>query len=40
MLTPWLKKYFELNNSGDHYRDFTYIDDVVSILIKLINKKI
>ena len=33
------KKYFELNNSGDHYRDFTYIDDVVKILIKLISKK-
>ena len=33
------KKYFELNNSGDHYRDFTYINDVVRILVKLISVK-
>jgi len=32
-------KTFELNNSGDHYRDFTYISDVVRILIKLIKIK-
>ena len=31
-------KIFELNNSGDHYRDFTYIDDVTKILIKILNK--
>ena len=29
---------FSLNNSGDHFRDFTHIDDVVKI-IYLINKK-
>jgi UDP-glucuronate 4-epimerase len=29
-------KNFILNNSGDHYRDFTYINDVVSILKKLL----
>ena len=27
-----------LFNNGDHVRDFTYIDDVVSILIRLIKK--
>ena len=33
-------KIFELNNSGDHYRDFTYIDDVTKILIKILTKNI
>ena len=28
---------FFLNNYGNHYRDFTYIGDVVKILIKLKN---
>ena len=32
-------KTFELNNSGDHYRDFTYIKDVIKILIKISNIK-
>ena len=32
-------KTFELNNSGDHYRDFTYINDVIKILIKISNIK-
>jgi UDP-glucuronate 4-epimerase len=31
-------KNFYLNNSGDHYRDFTSINDVVSILEKLSKK--
>ena len=31
---------FILNNKGKHYRDFTYINDVVFILKKLISKKI
>ena len=31
-------KTFLLNNSGDHWRDFTYIDDVTNILVKLLNK--
>lgn len=30
------KKLFFLNNSGNHYRDFTYVKDVVLILEKLI----
>ena len=33
-------KIFFLNNSGDHYRDFTYIDDVVNICVKLRKKKL
>ena len=39
MLNSMVQKYFELNNSGDHYRDFTYINDVVRILVKLISVK-
>ncbi len=34
------KKTLELNNNGNHYRDFTHIDDVVEILYALMNKKI
>jgi UDP-glucuronate 4-epimerase len=34
------KKIFFLNNNGNHKRDFTYIDDAVSIVTKLINKKL
>lgn len=34
------KKIFFLNNNGNHTRDFTYIDDAVSIVTKLINKKL
>ena len=34
------KKKLELNNNGNHYRDFTYIDDVVEVLYMLMNKKI
>ena len=30
---------FYLNNMGNHWRDFTYIDDVVENLIRLLNKK-
>ena len=33
-------KKFYLNNYGDHVRDFTYIDDVTNILIKLRTKQI
>ena len=31
---------FELNNNGNHNRDFTHIDDVTDIMNKLIKKKI
>jgi UDP-glucuronate 4-epimerase len=34
------KKKFFLNNKGEHYRDFTYIKDVVSIITKLSKKNI
>ncbi len=33
------KKIFLLNNHGNHYRDFTYINDVTKILFKLLKKK-
>ena len=33
------KNIFYLNNYGDHFRDFTYIDDVTKIIFKLIKKK-
>ncbi len=33
------KKVFHLNNFGNHSRDFTYIDDVIGILLKLVKKK-
>ena len=33
------KNFFYLNNSGNHKRDFTYIGDVVDIMIKLMKKK-
>ena len=34
------KKIFYLNNKGNHYRDFTYIGDIVSACEKLISYKI
>jgi len=34
------KTKFYLNNNGNHYRDFTYIDDLTSILRKLLKRKI
>ena len=30
-----MKKVFYLNNFGKHVRDFTYIDDVINIILKL-----
>ena len=33
-------KRLELNNKGNHYRDFTYIEDVTKILYSLMNKKL
>ena len=32
------KKVFYLNNYGNHTRDFTYINDVVNVLLKLMKK--
>jgi UDP-glucuronate 4-epimerase len=34
-----LKKYFYLNNSGDHRRDFTYIKDAINITKRIIFNK-
>jgi UDP-glucuronate 4-epimerase len=34
------KNFFQLNNSGNHYRDFTSINDINIILEKLCKKKI
>ena len=34
------KKVFYLNNYGNHTRDFTYINDVVDVLLKLMKKNI
>ena len=34
------KKIFNLNNNGNHLRDFTSIKDVVKICDKIINKKL
>ena len=34
------KNYFDLNNRGNHERDFTYIDDVCEILLRIMKKKI
>ena len=43
LLAAKKNKNFELFNYGNHYRDFTYIDDAIEIVIKLsklkINKK-
>ena len=36
MLAKIKKKTFTLNNKGNHYRDFTYIKDVIEILKKMI----
>ena len=34
------KKKFFVNNKGNHYRDFTYIKDVIDVLKLLMNRKI
>tara|TARA_Y100000816_G_scaffold93785_1_gene65008 strand:- start:11415 stop:12377 length:963 start_codon:yes stop_codon:yes gene_type:complete len=34
------KKIFKLNNKGNHFRDFTYIEDVTGSIIKLMKAKI
>ena len=40
LLAAKKKKNFELFNYGNHYRDFTYIDDAIEIVFKLSNLKI
>ncbi len=39
ILSNLKKKRFLLNNFGNHYRDFTYIGDVVEILFRLLKAK-
>lgn len=39
MLSKLKKKTFILNNKGNHFRDFTYIQDVSKILVKLVRSK-
>ena len=34
------KKYFNLFNKGNHYRDFTFIEDVNKVVFKLLKKKL
>ena len=38
-LSAFKKKIFQLNNKGNHLRDFTYIGDVVKVLINLMHLK-
>lgn len=38
--SSFTNKIFNLNNNGNHYRDFTYIDDVTSLIDKLRFKKL
>ena len=40
LLAAKKKKNFELFNYGNHYRDFTYIDDAIEIVFKLSKLKI
>ena len=40
LLAAKKRKNFELFNYGDHYRDFTYIDDAIQIILKLSKLKI
>lgn len=34
------KKIIKLFNNGNHYRDYTYIDDAIKFIIKLISKRL
>ncbi len=40
LLAAKKKKNFELFNYGNHYRDFTYIDDAIQIVLKLSKSKL
>ena len=39
LISAYKKKSFPLFNNGDHFRDFTYIDDAINLCISLLNKK-
>ena len=40
LISAYKKLSFPLFNNGDHFRDFTYIDDAINLCISLIDKKI
>ena len=40
LISAYKKLSFPLYNYGDHFRDFTYVDDAINICNSLINKKI
>ena len=40
LISAYKKLSFPLFNNGDHFRDFTYIDDAINLCISLLNKKI
>ena len=40
LFTSFKNKKLYVNNFGNHYRDFTYIKDVINILIKLMRVKL
>ena len=40
MLAKFNKSAFTINNKGNHYRDFTYIGDVINIIDKIIFSKL
>ena len=39
LISAYKKLSFPLFNNGDHYRDFTYIDDAINICFALLSKK-
>jgi len=40
LISAYKRLSFPLFNNGDHFRDFTYIDDAINICFSLLNKKI
>jgi UDP-glucuronate 4-epimerase len=40
LLASKFKKPFEIFNYGNHYRDFTYIDDVINIFLIFLKRDI
>tara|TARA_B100001057_G_scaffold166415_1_gene167087 strand:- start:164 stop:1147 length:984 start_codon:yes stop_codon:yes gene_type:complete len=40
LISAYKKLSFPLFNNGNHFRDFTYIDDAINLCIPLLNKKI
>ena len=40
LISAYKKIRFPLYNNGDHFRDFTYIDDAIDICISLLRKNL